>query len=201
MSRAVVWDVGNVLIRWDPRAVWREDFADEAALDAFMDETGFDAWNLEQDRGRSWADAVEAQRRAHPAHVHHYEKFARDWHRAVPGEIPGSVAILDAMRTAGVPLYAVTNFSGEKWAETRARFPFLAESFRDVVVSAHERVVKPDPAIFRVLLDRNGLDPAACLFIDDSPRNTEAARALGMDAIRFAGPEALATDLAARGLA
>lgn len=199
MTRTVVWDVGNVLIRWDPRLVWLEDFSDEAALGAFMAETGFHDWNLEQDRGRSWADAVEAMRAVHPAHAHHYEKFARDWQLSVPGAIEGSVAILHRLGDAGVPLYAITNFSAEKWAETRKRFAFLADGFRDVVVSAHERLVKPDPAIFRVLFDRAGVLPADCIFIDDNPANVASASALGMDAIRFTDADALGAELRSRG--
>lgn len=199
MRRAVVFDVGNVLIRWDPRLVWREDFEDDAALDAFLEETGFAAWNLEQDRGRSWADALAAVRAEHPRHAARYEKFDREWQRSVPGTIEGTVTILHRLSAAGVPLYAITNFSAEKWAETRARFPFLASGFRDVVVSAHERLVKPDPAIYRVLFDRANLAPGECVFVDDGPRNIAAAAALGMDAILFTDAEALSAALAQRG--
>lgn len=98
-----------------------------------------------------------------------------------------------------MPLYAVTNFSASKYAETRPRFPFLGR-FRDVVVSGHEGMVKPDPAIYRLCLDRNGLAAGDCVFIDDNPANVAGARAVGIDAIHFTGPEALARELARRGL-
>ena len=197
--RAVVFDVGNVLIRWNPRLVFADQFADEAGIDAFFEEIGFAAWNLEQDRGRSWADGVAAACAAHPHRRTLIEKMHRDWHMAVPGAVEGTVAVLERLRAAGVPLYAITNFSAEKWAECQARFPFLC-GFRDVVVSAHERLVKPDPAIFDVFLARTGLAAGECVFVDDAPHNVEAARAAGMDAILFDGPEGLAEALRDRGL-
>lgn len=198
--RTVVFDVGNVLIRWDPRLVYAGDFAGPREIDAFLDEIGFAEWNLDQDRGRSWADGVAVACRAHPRRRALIEKFDRDWQRAVPGAIEGTVEILERLHAAGVPLYAITNFSAEKWAECRVRFPFLSERFRDVVVSAHERLVKPDPAIFALFLRRSGLAAGECVFIDDSRPNIEAAQAAGMDAILFEGPEGLRDALAARGL-
>lgn len=197
--RAVVFDVGNVLIQWNPRLVFADQFGDEAGIDAFFEEIGFAAWNLEQDRGRSWADGVAVACAAHPHRRALIEKMHRDWHMAVPDAIGGTVEILERLRAAGVPLYAITNFSAEKWAECRERFPFLCR-FRDVVVSAHEQLVKPDPAIFDVFLRRTGLAAGDCVFVDDAPHNVEAARAAGMDAILFEGPEALAEALRARGL-
>ena len=98
-----------------------------------------------------------------------------------------------------MPLYGITNFAGPKWRETRARYPFLG-LFRDVVVSGDERLLKPDPAIFRLCLDRNGLAAADCVFVDDSPANVAGAAAVGIDAIRFTDPEALAAELGRRGL-
>jgi 2-haloacid dehalogenase len=117
----------------------------------------------------------------------------------VPGEVPGSVAILERLREAGVPLYAITNFSSEKFAEAQARFPFLTR-FIDVVVSAEEGLLKPDPAIYRRLLDRNGLAASDCLFIDDSEKNVIGARAVGMRAHHFRDAAGLAAALRAEGL-
>ncbi len=109
------------------------------------------------------------------------------------------MAILDSLHRGGTPLYAITNFSREKWQETRARFAFLRTHFRDVVVSAEEGLLKPEPEIYRRCLARNGLSAGACVFIDDSAGNVAAAAALGMDAIRFTGPAALRHELSARG--
>ena len=195
----VVFDVGNVLLDWDPRAVYRNDFASDAEIDAFLDEIGFHAWNVEQDRGRSWDEAVVEKSAEHPHHAELIAKFHADWHDSVPGAIADSVAALEQLRAAGYALYAITNFSAEKWDECRARFDFL-NGFRDVVVSARVRLIKPDPAIFRLFLDRNGLEAGDCLFIDDSAANIATARAMGFDTLHFTEPGSLTASLRGRGL-
>jgi 2-haloacid dehalogenase len=199
MRQAVIFDVGNVLLRWDPRLLYRQLLPDEAAIDAFFAEADFHAWNLEFDRGRGWDEGVAELAARLPHRAELVRAFHHRWHDTLPGAIEGSVAILEALDAAGAPLFAITNFSGEKWAETRARFAFLGR-FRDVVVSGHERLVKPDPAIYRLCLERNGLAATDCVFVDDSPANVATAAALGIDAICFTGPEALAAELARRGL-
>ena len=196
---AVVFDVGNVLIRWDPRLMLADHLGDRATIDAFFDEIGFDEWNREQDRGRSWDDGIAMLCEAHPHRRALIEKLHTDWHKAVPSAIEGSVAILERLRSASVPLYAITNFSAEKWAECQDRFPFLGR-FDGAIVSAHERLIKPDPEIFERFLCRTGCRAGDCVFIDDGQRNVDAARAAGMDAVLFEGPEGLPRDLRARGL-
>ena len=195
----VVFDVGNVLLDWDARRVYRGALPDDAAIDSFFEEVGFYAWNLEQDRGRLFADGVRELSGAHPHHADLIARYDRDWQLSVSDAIAGSVEILGELRTRGAPVYAITNFSSEKWRECLVRFPFLATSFLDTVVSGDERLVKPDPEIYRVLLERNGLDAADCLFIDDSPANVEGAKAVGMDAVRFTDPVTLRRDLMALG--
>jgi 2-haloacid dehalogenase len=118
----------------------------------------------------------------------------------VPGAIEANVEVLHRLRSAGVPIYAITNFSGEKYAESLVRFPFLRD-FNGVVVSAHEALVKPDPAIYRVLLDRYGLKGADCVFIDDSAANVEGARRVGMHAVHYIERMDLAAELRRLGLA
>jgi len=195
----VVFDVGNVLIRWDPRHLYRRLIPEEAAMERFLAEVCTEAWNLEQDRGRSWAEAIAERVPLFPQHEALIRAYAENWQEMVPGEVPGTVALLEALRGRGVPLYAITNFSAEKFAEAQARFAFL-RGFRDVVVSAHERLVKPDPAIYRVLLDRNGLAAARCLFIDDSEKNVRAAEAAGMQAHHFRDAAGLEAELRRLGL-
>jgi 2-haloacid dehalogenase len=195
---AVVFDIGNVLIEWDPRHLYSRLIADEAEREAFLAEVCSPAWNLEQDRGRLWAEAIAERVALFPQHAALIRAYSDRWAEMVPGDIPGSVAILEALREAGVALYAITNFSSEKFTEAQARFPFLTR-FIDVVVSAEERLLKPDPAIYRVLLDRNGLLAESCLFIDDSEKNVVAARAVGMRAHHFRGAEGLAAALRTAG--
>jgi 2-haloacid dehalogenase len=190
----VVFDIGNVLILWDPRNLYRRLIPDPAEMERFLAEVCTDAWNLEQDRGRLWAEAVAERVALHPQHEVLIRAYDERWNEMVPGEVPGTPAILERLLGAGVPVFAITNFSTEKFALAQARFPFLTR-FRDVVVSGEERLVKPDPAIYRVLLERNGLQAGQCLFIDDSERNVKAARALGMHAHHFQSAAALEAEL------
>jgi 2-haloacid dehalogenase len=195
----VVFDIGNVLIEWDPRHLYRRLLPDEAACDRFLAEVCTADWNLEQDRGRRWDAAIAERIALFPEHAALIRAYSERWHEMVPGEVPGTVALLERLRAEGVPLYAITNFSTEKFAEARARFPVLTR-FRDVVVSGAVGLVKPDPAIYRLLLERNGLAAADCLFIDDSAANVRAAEALGMQAHHFRDAAGLKAALREAGL-
>ncbi len=195
----VVFDIGNVLLRWDPKLLYSELFPDVAQRDRFLAEVCTDDWNREQDRGRPLAEGVALLVASHPEYASAIRAWDERWHDMVPGAIDGSVRLLRHLRAEGVPTWSITNFSTEKFPEAVARFPFLA-GFEDTVVSAHERLLKPDPAIYRVLLDRNGLEAASCLFIDDLADNVAGARSVGMKAVVFTSPEQLAADLAAHGL-
>ena len=190
----VVFDVGNVLIHWDPRHLFRKLLPGEAEVEHFLANVATPDWNVEQDRGRDWEEAVAMLSAQHPQHEPLIRAYRERWQETVPGAIEGSVAILETLRAQGVPLYAITNFSAEKWAESVARFPFLG-AFRDVVVSAHERLIKPDAAIFELFLARNKLAAEQCVFIDDSATNVAGAQAAGMRALHFTAPETLAADL------
>jgi 2-haloacid dehalogenase len=194
----VVFDVGNVLIRWDPLLVYREMIPDDEKRAWFMQNVCTAAWNLEQDRGRSWEEAVALLIASHPEWENQIRAYDERWHEAVPGVIDDSVAVLAELKRRGEKVYAITNFSREKWAECLIRFPFL-QSFDGVVVSAHERVIKPDPAIYHILLQRYGLTAPDCIFIDDSAKNIEAARGVGMKAVHFVEPIDLRSELAGHG--
>ncbi len=200
MTRTVIFDIGNVLIHWDIRRLYRQFLPDDAEIDRFLHEVDWFAWNQELDRGGRWDERVAELSARHPHRRALIEAAHHRWHDAVAGDILGSVEILAGLRAAEVPLYAITNFSAEKWAEVRERFGFLGESFRDVLVSAHEWLVKPDPAIYQLCLERNGLAASDCVFIDDSPANVAAANALGIDGVLFTDPDTLRRDLGERGV-
>ena len=191
----VVFDIGNVLIHWDPRALYAKIFDSEEEVDWFLTHVCTPDWNLEQDRGRSFEAAIAEAAARHPDHAEAIAAYNHRWHETILGPIDGTVAILAELKARGTPLYAITNFNQHKFRETLQRFPFLQPSFRDIVVSGDEGVVKPDPAIYRLLLDRNGLEAASCLFIDDSPKNVSGAEAVGMKAHHFTSPEALRAEL------
>jgi 2-haloacid dehalogenase len=199
MTSAVIFDIGGVLIDWNPKYLYSKLLPDDAAIEAFLRETGFHDWNLALDAGALWEPTIAELVARHPHHKHLIEASHLRWHEMLPGDIPGTVALLERLAAEGVPLYAITNYSTEKWIETRARFPFFAH-FRDIVVSGDEKMVKPDAAIFHLCLQRNGLEAQDCVFIDDVPRNIAAAKSVGIDAILFESPKKLAEDLTARGL-
>jgi 2-haloacid dehalogenase len=197
--KAVVFDLGGVLIDWDPRYLYRKLLADEAAVEEFLATVATPEWNAELDGGRPFAEGVAALTRRHPAHAAAIAAYHERWPEMLGGDLPGSVELLAELRAAGVPLYALTNWSAETFAITRQRFEFL-DWFDGLVVSGEEGMVKPDPRLFRVLLDRFGLAPEATFYVDDSPANVAAARRLGIDAVRFSDPEQLRRDLVERGL-
>jgi len=198
-TKAVVFDLGGVVIDWDPRHLYRKLLADEAAVEEFLATVCTPEWNAELDRGRPFAEGVAELVERHPEHAAAIAAYHERWPEMVAGDIPGTVEVLAELRAAGVPLYALTNWSAETFAITRGRFEFL-EWFDGLLVSGEERVTKPDPAIFQLLLDRFGLDPTATVFVDDSEVNVAAARRLGFDAIRFTGHEELRRELVARRL-
>jgi 2-haloacid dehalogenase len=193
-----VFDIGNVLLDWDPRHLYRKIFPDAERMEWFLREVCTSAWNLEQDRGRSFADAV-AERIAHyPDLAEEIRAYDERWLETVKRPISGSVAMLESLRRNGIRTYAITNFSAEKFRVAVEAFPFLG-GFDGVVVSADEKLLKPDAAIYRVLLERYQLSAADCLFIDDVLANVEAARAVGMHGHHFRDEEGLAQDLRRHG--
>ena len=197
--KAVVFDLGGVLIDWDPRYLYRKLLDDEAAVEEFLATVCTPAWNAEQDRGRPFAEGVAELVERHPVHAAAITAYHERWPEMLGGAVGGTVEVLAELRAAGVPVYALTNWSAETFGIARERFEFL-EWFDGVLVSGEERMIKPDPAIFRLLLDRFGLDPGATFYIDDSPANVAAADRLGFDAVRFTSPAQLRRDLEARGL-
>jgi 2-haloacid dehalogenase len=198
-TEAVVFDLGGVLIDWDPRYLYRKLLADEAAVEEFLATVCTPEWNAEQDRGRPFAEGVAELVERHPALAAAITAYSERWPEMLGGEIGGTVELLAELRAAGLPLYALTNWSAETFVVARERFAFL-DWFEAVLVSGEERLIKPDPRFFRLLLDRFGLAPEATVFVDDSEANVAAARRLSFDAVLFTGPERLRRELAARRL-
>jgi len=196
---AVVFDLGGVLIDWDPRHLYRKLVDDEAFMEWFLTEVCSPAWNAEQDAGRSWADAVAEAKARHPAHAALVDAYAKRWPEMLGGDLPETVAVLDDLAARAVPLYALTNWSAETFHHARARFAWLSH-FRDIVVSGEVGMRKPDPRIFRLMLDRIGVEPAAVAFIDDVAANVEAGRAAGLRAIRFTSAAGLRAEPELRAL-
>jgi 2-haloacid dehalogenase len=196
---AVVFDLGGVLIDWDPRHLYRSLFDDEAEMERFLSEVTTKAWNHEQDRGRPFAEAIAELTSEHPDQTDLIEAYWRRWPETLGEPFHETVEILAALRATGIRLLALTNWSAETFPFAPPRYPFLAW-FEAVIVSGEVELAKPDPAIFQLLVDRHRLDPARTVLIDDSAPNVEAAGALGFRAIRFTDAAALRRHLNAMGL-
>jgi 2-haloacid dehalogenase len=184
---AVVFDIGNVLLDWDARRVYRPLGMSDDEIAAFFERVSFADWNLEQDRGRSFADGIEALVADFPDDRELITRYDSHWIDSISGPIQGTVDILTSLLDQGVPVHAITNFSAEKFAGEVERWPFLAR-FGVTVVSGEERLLKPNPAIYHALLERAGLAAERAVFIDDSMKNVEGARAVGMHAVQFTSP-------------
>ena len=194
----VVFDLGGVLIDWNPRHLYRKLFAEEAEMERFLGEVCTGDWNLEQDRGRPFAEAVALLADRHPGQQAMIAAFFDRWTEMLNGPIDGTVALLEELDAAGVPLFALTNWSAETWALARPLFPFL-DRFRGILVSGQVGLVKPDPQIFRRLSADFGLVPQRSLFIDDARKNVDAAGRLGFHAHHFQDPPRLREWLAGHG--
>ena len=181
---AVAFDLGGVLIDWNPRYLYRTLFSDEEAMETFLAEVVSPDWNTTLDAGRPWAEAIATLSAEHPDQRELIEAFYSRWDEMLGGAFDDVVAILAELRAAGVPTYALSNWSADTYAVARRRYEFL-EWFDGVVISGDVGAAKPDPRIFRHLVDRFGLDPATTVFVDDLEPNVAAARELGFVAIRF----------------
>lgn len=196
---AVVFDIGNVLVRWDRRLPYVDRFDDPAELDWFMDEVIPLRWHAEHDAGRSAAELVAERSALFPAYAQHIHDWFARFNESIPGPVPGSPELVEQLHASGLPLYAITNFGADTWAGFRPTFPLL-DRFGDIVVSGIEKLAKPDPAIYALAAQRFGHAPGAMLFIDDSLPNVIAARDCGWHAHHFTTADGLAADLRDRGL-
>jgi 2-haloacid dehalogenase len=194
----IVFDIGNVLVKWDPHLAWAEDLGSRDAADAFLQRTNFFARNLRGDKGERWADmALELETEEDRRLLASYpQRFAL----TVQEKITGSWNILYRLKGQGREVHAITNWSAETWPIGVATHPELGEVFGTTIVSGAVRRLKPEPEIFAHLCEDAGVAAGDCVFIDDSPANVAGARAFGMDTIHFTSPGALDRALAEREL-
>jgi 2-haloacid dehalogenase len=196
---AVVFDLGGVLLDWNPRHLYRKLFDDAAEMERFLREVCTMEWHHAHDLGIPPEQTIPPLVEAHPEYAEHIWAWPRRTEEMLSGPIEGSVDILRSLREAEVPCFALTNMETWTYPLRRARYSFLTW-FDGTVVSGFEGVAKPDRRIFELLLDRFGLDAESTLLIDDSPRNVDAARRVGMQAIEFESPAELRHRLNAAGL-
>ncbi len=196
--KAVVFDIGGVLVDWQPHLAWVEALGSEDAAHAFIERTDFLVRNARGDNGERFADM--AQELSDPRDQELFAAYVDLYARTVETPIHGTWDVLDRLKTQGTPVHAITNWSAETWPEGLKVQPRLGEVFGTLVVSGQEGVMKPDARIFEILCERSGHAPEDCVFIDDGLHNVEGARAVGMDAIHFTSPQALDAALTERGL-
>lgn len=198
--RAVVFDVGKVLVEWDPRHLYHNLIPDAGKREAFLRDVLTDAWHFQHDAGRPFAETSAELVAEYPEHRDLIEVWGPRFSETIPGAISGMRELVSDLHAAQVPLYAITNFSGEFWRPFVAREAELFAPFRDIVVSGDERLTKPDPAIYLLALRRFGLAPGEGLFVDDRLENVVAAQANGFVGHHFVDAKTLRSDLDRLGL-
>jgi 2-haloacid dehalogenase len=196
---AVVFDIGGVLLDWNPRHLYRRLFTDEVEMERFLGEVCSPAWHAPHDRGVSTAASCAELASRYPQFAEQIEAWSSRSEEMIGGVVSGTVEVLRAVRETGLPSYAVTNMEAETYPLRLERFPFLSW-FDGTIVSGREGVAKPEPAIFMRLLDRFGLTPGTTLMIDDMQENLDAAAVLGIQTLLFRSSRRLRTDLEAAGV-
>ena len=198
IPRAVIFDVGKVLFQWDLRYLFAKLLPDPAELDWFVGTVVTPQWHFQHDAGRPIAEMVAERKAEYPAHAALIDAYAARFNESIPGPVPGSLELVERLDAAAVPLFAITNFGHDLWHAFRRTQPVF-DRFRDIVVSGTERVMKPDPMIYRLAIERFGIDPAGALFVDDVAANVAGAQSVGIAGHVFRDAGALERDLCARG--
>jgi 2-haloacid dehalogenase len=199
MVEAVVFDVGKVLFEWDLRYLFAKLIVDPDELEWFVANVVTPEWHFEHDKGRMLADTIPERIARFPKHEPLIRAFAARFNETIPGPVPGSLELVEALAARGIPLYAITNFSADFWPPFRTTQPVF-DRFRDIVVSGVEKLQKPDPAIYALAAERFGHSPGAMLLIDDNADNVAGARACGWQVHHFTDAAGLAAELRERGL-
>lgn len=195
----IVFDIGRVLIHYDPNIPFSRLIPDEAERKWFFENLCTHEWNIEQDRGRPWEEAERLLIALHPDRESHIRAFRKHWREMVPYAYPESVAAMERLIDEGRDVTMLTNFASDTYREANEIFPFLAKP-RGVTVSGDVKLIKPDVRIYELHAETFGLEPSKTLFIDDSPANVDGAKRAGWQAVLYTGAEKLAADLSAHGL-
>jgi 2-haloacid dehalogenase len=198
IRQSLIFDVGRVLFDWDLRYLFAKLIADKGELEWFVTHVVTPQWHFQHDAGRPLAEMVPELKAEFPDHAPLIDAYATRFNETIPGPVPGSLELVERLDAAGVPLFAITNFGHEFWEGFRPTQPVF-DRFQGIIVSGTEKLMKPDPAIYRLAIERFGIDPAGALFIDDNAANVTGAESVGIAAHRFVDAAALEADLIARG--
>jgi len=195
----IVFDIGKVLIHYDPSLPYQRLIPDAGERQWFFDNVCTHDWNIEQDRGRTWEEAEALLIEAHPEREEQIRHFRKYWHEMVPHAYDDSVAVMEELIAGGHDVTMLTNFASDTFREAQVRYPFLMKT-RGVTVSGDVKLIKPDVAIYEMHAGSFGLDPATTVFIDDTVANVDGAKKAGWQAVHFTGAGKLRTDLSALGV-
>ncbi len=195
----IVFDLGGVLIDWNPRYLYRKVFSTEKEMDWFLTNVCTSQWNTQQDAGRPFEQGIKLLEDKFPEYKFAINFYYSRWEEMLGGEIAGSVEILRELKNRGYRVYALTNWSAETFPIAQKNYDFL-KWFDGIVVSGEEKLVKPDPVIYSRLLERYQLKAPNCVFIDDNAANISKAADLGFETILFTDPEALRSTLVSRAI-
>ncbi len=198
--QAVIFDFGGVLIGWDPRNLYTRFFPGQPqAMEDFLAEISFMEWNAQQDKGRPFAEAVASLAKEFPHHAHLINAYKENWKESITGIIEGTVELLKMLKQRGYPLYGLSNWSTETFSIVRHEFEFF-NLFDEIILSGEVKLIKPEPEIYELCLQKIGKPANQCLFIDDSEPNIIAANKMGFDTVHFKSPEHLKNELQIRQL-
>src|SRR5215216_3931068 len=192
--RAIIFDFGNVLLEWNPRLVYRRFFQNEQEMEQFLHDVNFMDWNLQQDKGRSFAEGVAELSKEFPQYAELIQAYHDNWIHSIGNSLTGTIEIMKRLKNAGYQLYGLSNWSAETFPIARDKYDFF-NLLDDIVISGEVGAVKPDPEIFEILLKRIIRPASQCLFIDDALANVEAARTLGFAIVHFQSPAQLENEL------
>jgi 2-haloacid dehalogenase len=195
----VVFDFGGVLIDWDRRYLYRKAFEDEQEMEWFLKNVCSDEWNMLQDKGIPFSETIPALQMKFPEYCDKIAMYESRWGEMVKGEITGSVEILNEIRAKNYPVYGLTNWGLDTFPHISAQFEFL-QNLDGFVMSGDEKLIKPDPELFKIFINRFQIKPESCVFIDDNYRNIESANKLGFRTILFVSSESLRKDLQLLGI-
>ncbi|MGB2962460.1 MAG: HAD family phosphatase [Anaerolineales bacterium] len=187
MKKTIIFDLGGVLIDWNPRHLYRKIFADQGEMEFFLSQVCTPDWNAQMDRGYPFKTAVGELTDQHPKYTLQIQAFFGRWEEMILGSFPETVKILGVVKAAGYPVAGLTNWSGETFPRVAHRFEFLGW-FDPLIVSGKIGMVKPDPEIYHYLLKMIQRVPEKCIFIDDNEINIQTAEELGFECIHFFSP-------------
>ena len=184
MIKNIIFDFGGVLLDWNPRYLYKSYFNNDEEMEHFLADICNGEWNIKQDAGRPFAEAVKELQSKFPEYAEAIQMYDDDWEKMLKCELPESIDLLKELKFMGYGIYGLTNWSAEKIGYAFANYSFFS-LFDGIVVSGVEKVVKPDRKIYEILLERYSLKPGECVFIDDNQDNVDMAKVLGINAIRF----------------